>query len=185
MPSGVCDSPAAWRLSALTGEPRGPSRLQLHEPREWLFDITFPLTPSLSLGERVNHFALLVCTSPRTDVQPSRRMLLPPHEPPAIGARAVPARSRRETLRQKTCPRLAPLTCCEPGRLALHQPAYFRPVHGYKARNSFSAKSLPEGPHNAKRSSRMGKLTRGRLGKPLGWGEGEGSARNLLLSGAN
>src|SRR5580698_5145637 len=31
----------------------------------------------------------------------------------------------------------------------------------------------PAGPHSAKRSSPPGKLTRGGLGKPLGWGEGE------------
>src|ERR1700689_2704196 len=32
---------------------------------------------------------------------------------------------------------------------------------------------LPGGPRSAKRSSLFGKLTRGGLGKPLGWGEGE------------
>src|SRR5579883_633816 len=41
------------------------------------FDSTFPLTPSLSLGERVNHLAPLVDTSRATDVKPSRQMLLP------------------------------------------------------------------------------------------------------------
>ncbi len=41
------------------------------------FDICFPLTPSLSLGERVNHFTPLVCTSCAVDLKPSRQMLLP------------------------------------------------------------------------------------------------------------
>ena len=41
------------------------------------FDLTFPLTPSLSLGERVNHSAPFVGTSWLTDVQPRRQMLLP------------------------------------------------------------------------------------------------------------
>jgi len=41
------------------------------------FDLTFPLTPSLSLGERVNHSAPWVGMSRARDLQPSRQMLLP------------------------------------------------------------------------------------------------------------
>ena len=36
---------------------------------------------------------------------------------------------------------------------------------------------LPKGPQNAKRSSPVGKLTRGGLGKPLGWDEGKGNSQ--------
>src|SRR5579883_580125 len=41
------------------------------------FDSTFPLTPSLSLGERVNHFAPLVGTSRAMNLKPSRQRPLP------------------------------------------------------------------------------------------------------------
>ncbi len=41
------------------------------------FDLTFPLTPSRSLRERVNHYAPLVCTSRATDLQPWQQKLLP------------------------------------------------------------------------------------------------------------
>src|SRR5579883_2420369 len=39
------------------------------------FDLTFPLTPSLSLGERANHFAPWVDISRLASVQPSWPML--------------------------------------------------------------------------------------------------------------
>ncbi len=40
------------------------------------FNSTFPLTPTLSLGERVNHSAPLVGTSRAINLQPSRYLLL-------------------------------------------------------------------------------------------------------------
>ena len=40
--------------------------------------------------------------------------------------------------------------------------------------------SLPEGPRSAKRSPNLGHPSRGGLGKPLGWGEGEFGAFKFL-----
>src|SRR5579883_1982826 len=86
---------------------------------------SFPLTPTLSLGERVNHFAPLVCTSRAMDLQPSRQVLLPPHEPPAIGMSrsCQPERACcKGTVLAYILPKVSPyeLSCSSPGCGAGH-----------------------------------------------------------------
>src|SRR5579883_1720447 len=201
------------------------------------FHISFPLTPSLSLRERVNHFAPLVGTSRAMDLQPRRQMLLPlpkgPHNAkrsfrmgkliggglgkplgwgegegsarnPLLPGPTHALQNRHEPgtftrSKREICFRRILSMRCVDGNFHISFPLtpslslrervnHFAPLVGTSRAMDLQPRRqmllpLPKGPHNAKRSSGMGKLIGGGLGKPLGWGEGEGSARNPLLPG--